>query len=374
MRRRRYRSTRARRTLIYRALRTLAIAAAISGKETDRNRALQHLVQSSGWRQQVIRYVLGNSGTSEDGEEVFFQALTILDRNVREGKFEGRSALNTYFNQIAKFLWLKQLAKRRPELDAKQLYPQEHSIEESVERHLIRAEHESVFGQVMAQIGERSKRIFELFHLGHAGFIVENGKSVAIDPFKVSLRAGKADIVLITHSHFDHCSIEDIERVAKKGAVIVAPADCQSRLMKLKNVELQIVEVGDQVSFGSLKIDVVPAYNVKKEFHPKSEGWVGYVLKMGSVIIYHAGDSDFIPEMQKLSGYGKHGNQFVALLPVSGKHVMTAEEALEAAEVLHPDLCIPMHFGEIIGTIGDAERFVELCKERKIEARIVEKR
>lgn len=144
------------------------LIASIRGKETDRNRALQYLVQSSGWRQQVIRYVLGNSGTSEDGEEVFFQALTILDRNLREGKFEGRSALNTYFNQIAKFLWLKRLAKRRPELDANKLYPQEQSIEESVERHLIRTEHESVFGQVMAQIGERCKRIFELFHLGHS--------------------------------------------------------------------------------------------------------------------------------------------------------------------------------------------------------------
>ena len=145
-----------------------AILAAIGGKETERNRALQYLVQSSGWRQQVIRHVVANKGTEEEGEEIFFDALAILDRNVREGKFEGRSALNTYFIQIAKFRWLTQLGKRHPALDARQLYASDALIEDSVEKYLIMAEHEAVFAQVMAQIGERCKRIFELFHLGHS--------------------------------------------------------------------------------------------------------------------------------------------------------------------------------------------------------------
>jgi len=144
------------------------IAAAIVGKESDRNRALQHLVQGAGWRLQVIRHVASNSGTEEDGEEVFFDALTIFDRNVREGKFEGRSTMNTYFFQIAKFVWLKRLAKRRPALDPLKLQDEAPLMEDSVEKMLISLEHESVFAQVMAQIGERCKRIFELFHLGHS--------------------------------------------------------------------------------------------------------------------------------------------------------------------------------------------------------------
>ena len=144
------------------------LIAAINGKETERNRALQHIVQGAGWRQQVLRYVMANSGVEEDGEEVFIDALTILDSNLRDGKFEGRSALNTYFVQIAKFLWLKRLARRRPALDPKKLQDAEPMVEDSVEKMLISLEHETVFAQVMSQVGERCKRIFELFHLGHS--------------------------------------------------------------------------------------------------------------------------------------------------------------------------------------------------------------
>ncbi len=154
------------------------LIAAITGKEADRNRALRYLVQGSGWRLQVLRYVVTNSGVEEDGEEVFFDALTILDRNIRGGKFEARSALNTYFIQIAKFLWLKRLAKRRPDLDVKKLYPPDQVFEDNIEKALIGAEHEAVFAQVMAQIGERCKRIFELFHLGYS--MIEIAQEVGI--------------------------------------------------------------------------------------------------------------------------------------------------------------------------------------------------
>ena len=101
---------------------------------------------------------------------------------------------------------------------------------------------------------------------------------------------------------------------------------------------------------------------------------MGYVVKMGSVIVYHSGDSDFIPEMQKLSGYGKHGNEFVALLPVSGKFVMNADDAIEVASLISPDLAIPMSYGVgPAGTLEDAEHFVEGCKEKNIKAEILER-
>lgn len=211
--------------------------------------------------------------------------------------------------------------------------------------------------------------------LGHDGFLFEgDGKRIVIDPYNVSLNAGKADIILITHSHYDHCSIKDIEVLAKKGTIIVVPADAQSKITRLEGVEMQIVEVGDSFCVGKACFDVVPAYNIEKDFHPKSEGWLGYVIKFGNVIFYHAGDSDKIPEMQSLSGYGKHGNHFIALLPVSGTYAMSAEEAAEAASIINPEIAIPMHYGSgVVGTIEDAERFVKLCETKGISARLLEK-
>jgi len=141
---------------------------AIRGRESDRNRALQYLVQHAGWRLQVLRHVLANSGTEEDGEEVFFEALCTFDRNLREDKYREESALSTYFMGIAKNKWLKRLAKHRPVWDVEQLYPKDRMLAGSTEETIISAEHEAVFARIMAQIGERCKRIFELFHLGHS--------------------------------------------------------------------------------------------------------------------------------------------------------------------------------------------------------------
>tara|TARA_B100000315_G_C14567895_1_gene583903 strand:- start:45 stop:710 length:666 start_codon:yes stop_codon:yes gene_type:complete len=210
--------------------------------------------------------------------------------------------------------------------------------------------------------------------LGHSGILLSNGKRIAIDPYNVSDNVPKADVVLITHSHYDHCSIKDIEKIIEPGAIIVCTADCQSKIMKLEGVHIQVMEVGDELEIGNLKIETIAAYNKHKEFHPKNEGWVGYIIKMKDVIIYHAGDTDFIPEMQKLSGYGKHGNKFVSLLPVSGKYVMNPDEAAKAASLISPDLTIPIHYGAgVAGTSEDAERFVELCKEMNLNAEILEK-
>ena len=211
--------------------------------------------------------------------------------------------------------------------------------------------------------------------LGHDGFLITaKGERIAIDPYNISNNVGKADLILITHSHYDHCSIKDISKLSRQGTVIAVPAYAQSKITKIKGVEMQIIEVGDEFAFGNIKIEALPAYNVNKKFHPKKEGWLGYIIKINDVIIYHSGDCDRIPEMEKLTGYGKHGNTFVVLLPVSGTYVMTAEEAAEVASILNADLAIPMHYGAgVAGTIKDAERFVEICKEKGINAMILEK-
>lgn len=214
----------------------------------------------------------------------------------------------------------------------------------------------------------------KLFYLGHSGFLISNEKRIAIDPYNISDGIEKADLILITHPHYDHCSIKDIQKLSKKGTIIVVPADAQSKISHVEDVEMQIIEIGDELTFGEVKISAVPAYNIDKEFHPKSEGWLGYLVKMGNVIVYHAGDSDKIPEMSKLSGYGKEGNKFVVLLPVSGKYVMNAEEAAEVASLISPSIAIPMHYGAgVAGTLEDAQRFVKLCTEAGLKAEIAEK-
>ncbi len=217
----------------------------------------------------------------------------------------------------------------------------------------------------------------QLFSLGHSGILIftSDGKSIAIDPYNISQNLEKVDFILITHSHYDHCSIKDITLLAKEGTVVIMPADAQSKITKIEGVQMQVIESGDELGFGNVKIEALPAYNIGKAFHTKADGWLGYVIKLENVIIYHAGDTDNIPEMQKLTGYGKHGNAFVALLPVSGTYVMTAEEAFEVALMLKPSLSIPIHYGAgVAGSVEDAERFVKLCESESLKAKILEKK
>jgi len=214
----------------------------------------------------------------------------------------------------------------------------------------------------------------EIKWLGHSGFLIRNHRIIYIDPYNIKPDLEKADIILITHSHYDHCSVADIKSIIKKGTKILVTADSQSKITRMDiPVDIQIVEPNQELNFGELKISTLPAYNLDKPYHPKEEGWVGFLIKMNEIVIYHAGDTDFIPEMQKLTGHNQQNKTFIALLPIGGKFTMNAEEAAEAAKLIKPSLAIPMHYGTIIGDNKDAEEFVKLCKENGTEAEILEK-
>lgn len=213
----------------------------------------------------------------------------------------------------------------------------------------------------------------EIIWLGHASFKIKTNKIIYIDPYKIPETEEKAGIILITHSHFDHCSITDISKIAKDGSIIISPADCQSKITKSdKKINMQVMEIGEKIKIENIKISSVPAYNKNKQFHPKSEAWLGFILEINSVIIYHAGDTDFIPEMKKLTGFRKKGIEFIALLPVGGTYTMNADEAAQAASIIKPSLAIPMHFGEVVGERKDAETFKKLCEENNIKCQILE--
>jgi len=218
----------------------------------------------------------------------------------------------------------------------------------------------------------------EIKWLGHSGFLIApkagNKKIIYIDPYNIKEGTEKADLILITHSHYDHCSVADMKKVIKEGTKIIIPADSQSKITRFNiPINIEIVEPGDELNFGYIKISVLPAYNIDKPFHPKGEGWMSYLIKIGSVFIYHAGDTDVIPEMQKLTGYHQADKKIVALLPVGGRFTMSAEEAAEAASLIKPWLAVPMHYGGVVGAIDDAEEFLRLCEEKGVDAKILEK-
>lgn len=194
--------------------------------------------------------------------------------------------------------------------------------------------------------------------LGHAGFLIETSKKIYIDPYKLK-QTGKADIILLTHSHYDHCSIDDLKKIAQNGTIVIMPADCQSKINKLDaKIKTIILEPGQETYIDKIKIKAFPAYNVNKHFHDKGEYWNGYIIEIDGKKIYHAGDTDFIPEMAGL----EEQKIDVALLPVSGVYTMTAEEAAKAAFIIKPKIAIPMHYGEVAGTKEDALKFMDLCE------------
>ncbi|MBN1544962.1 MBL fold metallo-hydrolase [Candidatus Woesearchaeota archaeon] len=207
----------------------------------------------------------------------------------------------------------------------------------------------------------------EIKWLGHSGFritdVLEN-RVLYIDPYRIG-DAVPADAILITHSHYDHCSIEDLNKISTPRTVLLAPPDCQSKFQGKIDMRTSVIMTpGKSIVMGNIQVEAVPAYNTGKSFHPKANDWVGYIIGINSKRIYHSGDSDAIPEMSKLHKID------VALVPVSGTYVMTAEEAAKAVEGFKPKLAIPMHYGAIVGSKDDAEQFKKLSK---VPVQILEK-
>jgi L-ascorbate metabolism protein UlaG (beta-lactamase superfamily) len=222
----------------------------------------------------------------------------------------------------------------------------------------------------------RYKKI-EIIWLGHSGFLIKSnsGKIIYIDPFKISSELPEADVIFTTHFHYDHFSVEDINKIVKDGTVIVCTPDSQSKMSHLdKKVQIMNVEPNSQrmIFDNEIKLWTIPAYNINKPHHGREEDWVGYLIQIDDVLIYHAGDTDFIPEMKKLS------NIDVAMLPVGGTFTMNAGEAAKAVALIKPKLAIPMHFnfrsssGAQIGEKSDAEVFAKYCTAEGIEVKILE--
>jgi len=186
--------------------------------------------------------------------------------------------------------------------------------------------------------------------IGHATLMIRGEKCVMVDPWKVE-NPETVDLVLVTHDHFDHCSLEDIARVRGPETAVVGPPDVAAKLGQGTTT----ISPGQKIELAGVTIEAVPAYNINKQFHPKANNWVGYVVTMGGERIYIAGDTDHTPEMDAVQAD-------VALVPVGGTYTMTAQEAADAVNKINPGLAIPIHYGDIVGSETDARRFESLCK------------
>jgi len=195
----------------------------------------------------------------------------------------------------------------------------------------------------------------DLHWLGHDSYRIDRPVTIYIDPWQLPIDSPPADLILVSHDHYDHCSPEDVETIRRQGTIVVANTSAAAKLQApvrvLQPGKSLTLRIPEGMEAASVTVEAVPAYNVDKKFHPRDAGHVGFILHLGGERLYFAGDTDLIPEMTGLACD-------VALLPVSGTYTMTAEEAARAAGVIRPRVAVPMHYGAgVAGSEADAETF-----------------
>ena len=191
--------------------------------------------------------------------------------------------------------------------------------------------------------------------LCHSCIKFNKGEVIYFDPFKIEKNYNDADAIFITHDHYDHYSEEDIDKVVKEGTIIVAPEDLLTKLLKkgFERDNMVLVTPNQKYTVKGIEFQTIPAYNVNKQFHPKANEWVGYVLKIEGVTYYIAGDTDITEENKKVKCD-------IAFVPVGGTFTMDYMEAAELINEIKPKIAVPTHYGSIVGEKSDGVSFSKL--------------
>lgn len=197
----------------------------------------------------------------------------------------------------------------------------------------------------------------EIKVLCHSSIKIIANKIIYADPFKIKEKSNDADLIIITHSHYDHFSEEDINKIQKAETLICITPDLLEKTISLgvKKENIIIVEPNKEYHVENIKLKTIPAYNTNKKFHLKENNWVGYILEIENKKIYIAGDTDITEEDKKV-------NCDIALVPIGGTYTMNAKEAAELINIIQPTKVIPTHYAQIVGKKEDAIEFKNLVK------------
>lgn len=201
--------------------------------------------------------------------------------------------------------------------------------------------------------------------LYHSSIKIAKEKIIYIDPFKINKNYNDADIIFITHDHYDHYSEEDIDKVINEKTTIVIPEELLTKLLRkgINRSDIITVEPNKKYTVQGIKFETIPAYNVNKTFHPKENEWVGYIIEIKGIRYYIAGDTDITEENRKVKCD-------VAFVPVGGTYTMNFKESAELINEIKPKVAVPIHYGSVVGTKQDAVNFVELL-EQEIKGEIL---
>ncbi len=188
--------------------------------------------------------------------------------------------------------------------------------------------------------------------------ITAGSKKIYIDPFQMKEAPGDADIIFITHEHSDHYSPEDMKKVAGSDTLLVMPESMKGKESEASKIvsRIEYVKPSESRTIEGIQTETVPAYNINKQFHPKANGWVGYILNIEGTGIYIAGDMDATDEAKAVKCD-------IALVPIGGTYTMTAKEAADLINVMQPKIAIPVHYGSVVGSGADAEEFAANVKD-----------
>ena len=201
--------------------------------------------------------------------------------------------------------------------------------------------------------------------LCHSSIKINKEIIIYFDPFKIGKNYNDADIIFITHDHYDHYSEEDIDKVIKNNTIIVSPVDLLEKLLNkgLKKENIISVKPYEDYNIRNLKFSTIPAYNTNKQFHPRKNNWVGYLIELEGITYYIAGDTDITEDNKKIKCD-------VAFVPIGGTFTMNYQEASELINTIKPKIVVPIHYGSIVGTKEDAINFKKLINP-EIECKIL---
>lgn len=199
----------------------------------------------------------------------------------------------------------------------------------------------------------------------HSSIRFNNGLVIYFDPFKINENYNDADIVFITHSHYDHYSEEDLKKVIKDNTIIIIPSDLEEKVLEFgfDKENIIVVKPNEEHNVFGLYFKTIPAYNTNKNFHPRSNNWVGYIIKYNNYTYYIAGDTDVTEENKKVKCD-------VAFVPIGGRYTMNKEEAAKLINEIKPKIVVPIHYGLIVGTKEDAILFTKLI-DNNIDCKIL---